>query len=356
MELVTGHGASEHITAAQVSRFIQGITVMDDTTVYRLNVGNDCSLVIGGLDVLINTGEMVLHGYHTTFEDSYQVTLDPTLNAAYSRIDKLCLIVSEDLTTGIQSAYIQVVQGTESANPSAPATPSTPSSLTEMYLGVGVIATVTVSDSIIASYVDNTSLYAGSFVTKTEYDNDLAQTRQMIAPIEATNVVSKVGGYVKDDRLIYNGVLYKVDASTISEGTTLVPGGNISLSPDVEAQISSLKSSLDNEKIVASLPTTGYSKADYGSFKKGGIQYVKMKVTFPNNTSNYYDLINLPANAHPKYGSIFPVTVGRGNKVYATVGLIELTNYRIQVFITDEIAALGSVDLSVYVDVSYEIA
>ena len=244
MELVTGHGASEHITAAQVSRFIQGITVMDDTTVYRLNVGDDCSLVVGGLDVLINTGEMVLHGYHTTFEDAYQVTLDPTLNAAYSRIDKLCLIVSEDLTTGIQSAYIQVVQGTESANPSAPATPSTPSSLTEMYLGVGVIATVTVSDSIIASYVDNTSLYAGSFVTKTEYDNDLAQTRQMIAPIEATNVVSKVGGYVKDDRLIYNGVLYKVDASTISEGTTLVPGGNISLSPDVEAQISSLNSAL----------------------------------------------------------------------------------------------------------------
>ena len=248
MELVTGHGASEHITAAQVSRFIQGITVMDDTTVYRLNVGDDCSLVVGGLDVLINTGEMVLHGYHTTFEDAYQVTLDPTLNAAYSRIDKLCLIVSEDLTTGIQSAYIQVVQGTESANPSAPATPSTPSSLTEMYLGVGVIATVTVSDSIIASYVDNTSLYAGSFVTKTEYDNDLAQTRQMIAPIEATNVVSKVGGYVKDDRLIYNGVLYKVDASTISEGTTLVPGGNISLSPDVEAQISSLNSALMYQK------------------------------------------------------------------------------------------------------------
>lgn len=261
MELVTGHGASEHITAAQVSRFIQGITVMDDTTVYRLNVGNDCSLVIGGLDVLINTGEMVLHGYHTTFEDSYQVTLDPTLNAAYSRIDKLCLIVSEDLTTGIQSAYIQVVQGTESANPSAPATPSTPSSLTEMYLGVGVIATVTVSDSIIASYVDNTSLYAGSFVTKTEYDNDLAQTRQMIAPIEVTNVVSKVGGYVKDDRLIYNGVLYKVDASTISEGTTLVPGGNISLSPDVEAQISSLKSSLTYYVALQGVTKTGVTIA-----------------------------------------------------------------------------------------------
>jgi len=299
MELVTGHGASEHITAAQVSRFIQGITVMDDTTVYRLNVGDDCSLVVGGLDVLINTGEMVLHGYHTTFEDAYQVTLDPTLNAAYSRIDKLCLIVSEDLTTGIQSAYIQVVQGTESANPSAPATPSTPSSLTEMYLGVGVIATVTVSDSIIASYVDNTSLYAGSFVTKTEYDNDLAQTRQMIAPIEATNVVSKVGGYVKDDRLIYNGVLYKVDASTISEGTTLVPGGNISLSPDVEAQISSLNSALANVTAdsgwIRLVPTSEGNQTQYR--KIGKIVWVHAILNF--NTSELTEIGTLPEGFRP---------------------------------------------------------
>jgi len=235
--------------------------------------------------------------------------LDPTLNAAYSRIDKLCLIVSEDLTTGIQSAYIQVVQGTESANPSAPATPSTPSSLTEMYLGVGVIATVTVSESIIASYVDNTSLYAGSFVTKTEYDNDLAQTRQMIAPIEATNVVSKVGGYVKDDRLIYNGVLYKVDASTISEGTTLVPGGNISLSPDVEAQISSLNSALATQKASYSYTTDTNGSVmlyiDNNKTTKANPQYTIIDfVTITDSNNNFVGGIPCPRGTDYLYRAI----------------------------------------------------
>lgn len=237
MELVTGHGASEHITAAQVSRLIQGVTVMDDTTVYRLNVGNNCAIGVNGLTVGISTGEMVLHGYHTTFEDAEALTLDPTLDAAKSRIDKICLIISEDLTTGIQSAYIQVVQGTEATTPTTPATPSTPTSPTELYMGVGVIATVTVSDTVIASYVDNTDLYAGSFVTKTEFDTNIAN----IAPIEATSTASKA--YSVGSQLIYNGLLYKVD-SAIAQGATLTPGGNISLSPKVEAQIASLKSSL----------------------------------------------------------------------------------------------------------------
>lgn len=237
MELVTGHGASEHITAAQVSRLIQGVTVMDDTTVYRLNVGNDCAIGVNGLTVGISTGEMVLHGYHTTFEDAETLTLDPTLDAAKSRIDKLCLIISEDLTTGIQSAYIQVVQGTESTTPTAPATPSTPTSPTELYMGVGVIATVTVSDTVIASYVDNTDLYAGSFVTLNELETNMSN----IAPIEKTSTASKA--YAIGDNLIYNGILYKVDAA-IAQGATLVPSGNISLSPDVETQIASLRSSL----------------------------------------------------------------------------------------------------------------
>lgn len=240
MELVTGHGASEHITAAQVSRLIQGVTVMDDTTVYRLNVGNDCAIGVNGLTVGISTGEMVLHGYHTTFEDAETLTLDPTLDAAKSRIDKLCLIISEDLTTGIQSAYIQVVQGTEATTPTAPATPSTPTSPTELYMGVGVIATVTVSDTVIASYVDNTDLYAGSFVTLNELETNMSN----IAPIEKTSTASKA--YAIGDNLIYNGILYKVDAA-IAQGATLVPTGNISLSPDVEAQIASLKSSLSNK-------------------------------------------------------------------------------------------------------------
>lgn len=272
MELVTGHGASEHITAAQVSRLIQGVTVMDDTTVYRLNVGNNCAIGVNGLTVGISTGEMVLHGYHTTFEDAETLTLDPTLDAAKSRIDKLCLIISEDLTTGIQSAYIQVVQGTEATTPTAPATPSTPTSPTELYMGVGVIATVTVSDTVIASYVDNTDLYAGSFVTLNELETNMSN----IAPIEKTSTASKA--YAIGDNLIYNGILYKVDAA-IAQGATLVPSGNISLSPDVEAQITSLRSSLSNtfgsvENIALDTNTTMTKDGIiiYGAFNLGCMQ------------------------------------------------------------------------------------
>ena len=273
MELVTGHGASEHITAAQVSRLIQGVTVMDDTTVYRLNVGNDCAIGVNGLTVGISTGEMVLHGYHTTFEDAETLTLDPTLDAAKSRIDKICLIISEDLTTGIQSAYIQVVQGTEATTPTTPATPSTPTSPTELYMGVGVIATVTVSDTVIASYVDNTDLYAGSFVTKAEFDTNIAN----IAPIEATSTASKA--YSVGSQLIYNGLLYKVD-SAIAQGATLTPGGNISLSPTVEAQIASVKSSLTWEKInnsAISVTALNTDKTESFSYTKAEIHEILIK-------------------------------------------------------------------------------
>ena len=273
MELVTGHGASEHITAAQVSRLIQGVTVMDDTTVYRLNVGNDCAIGVNGLTVGISTGEMVLHGYHTTFEDAETLTLDPTLDAAKSRIDKLCLIISEDLTTGIQSAYIQVVQGTESTTPTAPATPSTPTSPTELYMGVGVIATVTVSDTVIASYVDNTDLYAGSFVTLNELETNMSN----IAPIEKTSTASKA--YAIGDNLIYNGILYKVDAA-IAQGATLVPSGNISLSPDVEAQIASLRSSLIGKM---SAPVSGLNKPLYLDYVLSTGANVNFNVTFYSN-------------------------------------------------------------------------
>lgn len=269
MELVTGHGASEHITAAQVSRLIQGVTVMDDTTVYRLNVGNNCAIGVNGLTVGISTGEMVLHGYHTTFEDAETLTLDPTLDAAKSRIDKLCLIISEDLTTGIQSAYIQVVQGTEATTPTAPATPSTPTSPTELYMGVGVIATVTVSDTVIASYVDNTDLYAGSFVTLNELETNMSN----IAPIEKTSTASKA--YAIGDNLIYNGILYKVDAA-IAQGATLVPSGNISLSPDVETQIASLRSSLNDFIPISSnlIGEMGVSYQEAGSDKYFNFTFV----------------------------------------------------------------------------------
>ena len=201
MELVTGHQATPHITAEQVSRLLQGVTTMDDTTVYRLPIGNNCAVSVSSLDVSIDTGEIVLHGFHTTFEEGYTVTLDPTIDAAKSRIDKIVMEIIEDLTTGIQTANIEVVQGEESSSPVAPATPVAPTSPTEKFLAVGVIATVTVSNITIASSVDNTELYAGSYISEEIFGKTV---RNQSSDQYNTTKAYKVGDYV-----IHNDTLYK---------------------------------------------------------------------------------------------------------------------------------------------------
>lgn len=49
-----------------------------------------------------------------------------------------------------------------------------------------------------------------------------------LATIEQTSTVSKQNGYKQGEYLVYNGQLYKVTASTISQGETLAVGTNIS--------------------------------------------------------------------------------------------------------------------------------
>ena len=200
MELVTGHQATPHITAEQVSRLLQGVTTMDDTTVYRLPIGDNCAVSVSSLDVSIDTGEIVLHGFHTTFEEGYTVTLDPTIDAAKSRIDKIVMEIIEDLTTGIQTANIEVVQGEESSSPVAPATPVAPTSLTEKFLAVGVIATVTVSNITIASSVDNTELYAGSYISEEIFGKTVRN--------QTTDQFSSSKAYTKGDYCIKDNTLY----------------------------------------------------------------------------------------------------------------------------------------------------
>jgi len=48
-----------------------------------------------------------------------------------------------------------------------------------------------------------------------------------LATVEYSSTVSKQDGYQQGDYLVYNGQLYKVTASTISQGETLTPGTNI---------------------------------------------------------------------------------------------------------------------------------
>ena len=48
-----------------------------------------------------------------------------------------------------------------------------------------------------------------------------------LATVEYSSTVSKQDGYQQGDYLVYNGQLYKVTATSISQGQTLTPGGNI---------------------------------------------------------------------------------------------------------------------------------
>lgn len=48
-----------------------------------------------------------------------------------------------------------------------------------------------------------------------------------LATIEPTSTVTQKTQYVQGEYLVYNGQLYKVTASTITQGQTLTPGGNI---------------------------------------------------------------------------------------------------------------------------------
>ena len=123
--------------------------------------------------------------------------------------------------------------------------------------------------------------------------------------------------------------------------------------------ISALTTLDNNEKVVNSIPSTGYvGSGDYGSFKKGGVQYIKYTVLFPiASTSGYYDILNLPSGAPAKYSALIPLSVSYGSNVYKTVGQILNTTQRITVYVTPEmISAIGTDKASIIVDTFYWIA
>lgn len=180
MELVTGHAGTLHITAKQVSRLLRGVTATDESTVQRLNVGNNAAITYSGITMSIASGELLLDGYHVTLVDDTggasgeTLIFDATLESTNSRIDKVVLEIVQDNTTSYQRAEIVIVQGEESASPVAPATPTEPESSTEEFLAVGVIAQVTITGDDISSLSDLTNLYGGNYVEYTKFEDTIS--------------------------------------------------------------------------------------------------------------------------------------------------------------------------------------
>ncbi len=180
MELVTGHAGFNHITAKQVSRLLRGVTATDDSTVQRLNVGNDAAITYSGITMSIASGELLLDGYHVTLVDDTggasgeTLIFDATLESTNSRIDKVVLEIIQDNTTSYQRAEIVIVQGEEAESPVAPATPTESDSSTEEFLAVGVIAQVTIMAYAITEFNDLTNLYGGNYVEYTKFEDTIS--------------------------------------------------------------------------------------------------------------------------------------------------------------------------------------
>lgn len=232
MELVTGHAGTLHITANQVSRLIRGVTATDESTVQRLNVGNNAAITYSGITMSIASGELLLDGYHVTLVDDTGGTsgetliFDATLESTNSRIDKVVLEIVQDNTTSYQRAEIVIVQGEESESPVAPATPTEPESSTEEFLAVGVIAQVTITGDDISSLSDLTNLYGGSYVdleTFNEYVSEISTVNvKNLLPYPYTDTTKTVNGITFTDNgdgtITANGTA--TDTATFTLGTT----------------------------------------------------------------------------------------------------------------------------------------
>lgn len=220
MELVTGHAGTLHITAKQVSRLLRGVTATDESTVQRLNVGNNAAITYSGITMSIASGELLLDGYHVTLVDDTggasgeTLIFDATLESTNSRIDKVVLEIVQDNTTSYQRAEIVIVQGEESDSPVAPATPTEPESSTEQFLAVGVIAQVTITGDDISSLSDLTNLYGGSYL-------DLETFNEYVSEISTVNVKNLLPYPYTDTTKAVNGITFtdNGDGTITANGT-----------------------------------------------------------------------------------------------------------------------------------------
>lgn len=232
MELVTGHAGTLHITAKQVSRLLRGVTATDESTVQRLNVGNNAAITYSGITMQIASGELLLDGYHVTLVDDTggasgeTLIFDATLESTNSRIDKVVLEIIQDNTTSYQRAEIVIVQGEESDSPVAPATPTEPESSTEEFLAVGAIAQVTITGDDISNLSDMTNLYGGSYLdleTFNEYVSEISTVNvKNLLPYPYTDTTKTVNGITFTDNgdgtITANGTA--TDTATFTLGTT----------------------------------------------------------------------------------------------------------------------------------------
>lgn len=275
IDLITGHQGVAHISAEQIAELQRAeLGGYGDNKVMRMIDGG---VTYAGLTITVAAGYWRVNGYDMQIQEAEEILIDPTA-AGMSRIDKVYASILQDIPSGVQRSELRVVQGEESAStPTAPTKPTAPILNTDELLQIEEVCTVTVSDGAM-TFTDNTIPY------ELANPEDITDTQEMIAPIEAGPTASKA--YAKGKQLIYNGLLYKV-TTAIAQGDTLTVGTNIALSDDVVTQLETLTKNAPKYGTSSSSASTTAKKATTtnGDFNLHTGSVVRVKFTYTNTAT-----------------------------------------------------------------------
>ena len=118
--LVTGYAGSEHITSADdgafnAAFFGDGQFVMSSGNKFKAEI-------VDNNTVRILDGDLLMSGRHVRIErNAYEELTIATGTATSKRRDLICMTYSKDASTGVESAYLEVIKGMASAtNPPTP--------------------------------------------------------------------------------------------------------------------------------------------------------------------------------------------------------------------------------------------
>lgn len=275
IDLITGHQGVAHISAEQIAELQRSeLGGYGDNKVMRMIDGG---VTYSGLTITVAAGYWRVNGYDMQIQEAEEILIDPTA-AGYNRIDKVYATILQDIPSGVQRSELRVVQGEESAStPTAPTKPTAPILNTDELLQIEEVCTVTVSDGAM-TFQDDTIPY------RLANPEDITETQQMIAPIEAGPTASQA--YAVGKQLVYNGLLYKV-TSAIAQGDTLTVGTNIALSDDVTTQLLTLKNQVPKygTSSTAASTTAKTASTTDGDFVLQTGAVVRVKFTYNNTAS-----------------------------------------------------------------------
>ena len=119
VHLITGYAGTEHITSADDGSF-NAAFFGDGQNV--MQIGNQFSAsIINNNTVRILDGDGLMYGRHFRIpKNTYEDVTIKTGEADKNRIDIICVEYKKDTSTGIESAEIKVVEGTEAVSATEP--------------------------------------------------------------------------------------------------------------------------------------------------------------------------------------------------------------------------------------------